>query len=401
MDETPDSSLHFSALAEALAKEENNYWALSKIAAYSGWAKENKDLATEAIIDYFQGLTWAAQSDTSDFFNNFVLARNIASIQGNYKNYSEAKTYYDSALHFLNLHLKTYPAQAKEYNDYELVQETLFFKALICRNQRDFKMAEVILRDLLEDDETTAEVRSNTIVQLGLTQRDLNDFEGARSYFQLAVDKAGRDSLKLWAGYHNLALIDFQQGRFEKALPLYQKATIMANTTSGSSHMRFITHADLGETLLRLGNKVKATDLLHQALSYLDTGTVNSDPTYYNVYQLLSQAAPNVEQAAYWTRKYARQMDFYVENQQQLTSAQARNALNLKLINYQASIRQQEKIRAIKREHLIERVLTILAALLTMFIAYKIFRILFRKWIHKKVDRISRKRSLNLPDHLH
>ncbi len=115
-----------------------------------------------------------------------------------------------------------------------------------------------------------AALRSRTLSNLGAAYNGKGDLASAAQYFQAALDLAREAELPLGRAMNNLAYALREQGRLPEALAMFEE-TLAANEASKDAEATAIAQKNIGETLVRLGQRERAADFLERAYrSYLD-----------------------------------------------------------------------------------------------------------------------------------
>ncbi len=397
MNPNPDSCIYYSELIQSKATRQGNYWAMSKSLTYSGRAKEKKGDPFNAIRDYFDALMWISKADTTDDYNTGVITRNIANIQIDHFNYEEALKYYDSALFYFNRHVLENPKVAKQDRDYLQLYTTEYFKVEALRGVKDIESAQKTLVRLLNDKQTPNRTAINSIYQIGKIFNDLNEPDSAKKYFQQGIADVRADSLRKAQGYHNLAMVNFQQGDYEQAISLYTKAVAIKNKLKRKESL-FISLLDLGESHLMNGNLKLARSRFGQAINTLTTASINANPEYYIIYHFMSLASGEDMEANWeYQRKFVDCSQGFLRMQQKIKDEARKRAFNLSLDQYRANIQHQEEVNGLDRKYSIWIVIILVLATAASIIGAKTLIVLWRKKREKKLNNVLRPRKIHTP----
>lgn len=397
----PDSCLYYVDFILDKAGKQGDYWAISKSLSYSAWVKEKRGQIYGAIIDYYEALRWMAEADTIDDVNNGTITRNIANIQMDFKNYEHAQIFYDSALFFFNRHVNNHPKVAKEKNHYRHIYSTKYFKVEGLRRLGKELKAQEVLEDLLKDKNTPRGTRINSLYQLAFLFNDLDEIDSARSYFQKGIEFPGASPSYIGRGFHNLAMISFQQKEFLKAIVLYKEAISYKTDNSLKRNLSnrkslFISLMDLGESFLREGKLDSAQHYLNRSLTTLDSTTINVNPDYYIIYHLMSKASgSNLEANWKYQDKFISCNNAFLGTQQKIKDEARRRALYLSLDQYRAEIRHQEEVNDLDRKYSNWVIAIILLAAVGSVLGAK-YWLLHRKKRFKRINQVLRPRETRI-----
>lgn len=393
----PDSSIFYARRAYELAKDNSNVWAMVKSLTYIGRVEERKGSIDEAIRLYFDALRLMDMADTLDDYNTATLNRNIALIQGRYFNFEQALSYYDSSLFYLNRHVREYPKIAKEDGDYRHLYAIQYFKGQTLRKLGTTEAAKDAFKTLLEDSQTPASIQINSIYQIGLMYNDINLPDSAQKYFRLGLKHPRLDATRRGRGMHNLGMVSFQKGDFQTAIQHYEEA-LQVKRNLKSKRSLYITLMDLGESYLMLDRFSLADQYFQQALNLLEEAEIKSDPKYYNIYQLRSQAliTADASLSRKMLRAYVDCNREFQRIQQQLRDQDQNRAFNLDLDNYWADIDHQEEVIEIQARFRWKLIIVSFIIIALAYAAHYFWRIRKRKTIDRKVKKAVREKRARL-----
>lgn len=390
----PDSSLIYATMAYKEAQENNNLWAMIKCLTYIGRVKEQGGIIDEAVGHYFDALGLMSKADTIDDYNTATLNRNIALIQANYFNFEQALSYYDSALFYLQRHVKDYPKIARADGDYRHVYSIRFFKGQTMRKLGNLDGAKQVFRQLLDDKQTPGRTQINTIYQIGFMYNDVQQPDSARKYFQLGLRHPALDSVRKGRGLHNLGMIDFEAGNFESAIANYSAALRVKRKLRSRSSL-YITLLDLGESYLKLNRFAKADKYFQEALETLDEKVMQADPRYYNVYQLRANALMDTDVAI--SRKmlsvYVQCNEDFQRIQQQLRDQDQNRAFNLAMTNYWSEKEHNQEVKALDRTYTAWIWGMIIGFGITAYLGFQALRTYRRKRLFREIQKVTRDRT--------
>lgn len=391
----PDSTLWYCSLIDSLAKEQDNFWALSKAYTYAGRVQQYKALNEQAFINYYDAMRWSARADTLDYYNNYILTRNLAVLHFDYLNFPKAVTYYDSALYFLKGHIKNHPGIARKYGDEQQLYETEYFKAVSEREAGDINQAQETLLGLLSDRKSPSGIKIDALYQIGFIFSKLNEPDSAMKYFQLGISQADADVMRLGRGKHNIAFLNFQLKDYEQAIKFYREAVEIKREIVDPRSL-YISLLDLGESYLMRGDKPQAFTTFRQALNILEKRIIAADPTYYTIYQLMSRSVmqTNSSMAEELLLRYVDCNEEFIRVQQALKEEERRRAFNLNIANYEANIDHQNELSTLDREHTKWILIIIVGMFLLSYFSFRIWRLRKIRMIDREIGKNVRPRPL-------
>ncbi len=392
-----DSCIVYSYRAFELAEAQNDYWAMSKSHTYSGRAWEKKGDIEKAVRDYYSALRSIHLADTTDDYNSGVITRNLANIQMDHRNYEQAVEYYDSTIILFGRHLQDHPEIAQRYGDDKQIYYSQYYKAEGERQLGNIQAAQSTLKQLLENRKIPTNIQLSSIYQIGLIFNDLNEPDSAIRYFKKGIDHQRADSLQIGQGYHNLAMVHFQQEEYQKAITNY---TLAASLKENGKDKRplFISLLDLGESYLMDKQVDRAIESLQAALETLDTLSIRSNRKYFNVYQLMAKAymPKDATTSRYYLDLYLKSSEEYESIQESLRDEDKKRAFNLFLSQLSIEKEHEEEVVEIEKKSKINQLWVGLAIGILAYLAHLLWRFRKRKSISEKVDKAVRKKRARL-----
>lgn len=391
----PDSCVYYSQAAYKKASDQKNHWAMVKSLTYIGRVREKQKQPEQAIQHYFDALDLMTRSDTLDDFNTATLNRNIAGIQKNHNNHKQAVAYYDSALFYLHRHVREYPDIARKDGDYRHIYSIEYNKAQSQRRLGDIEAAQSSFLSLLRDTQTPWRVQVNSLYQIGLMFNELQEPDSAQKYFRLGIEHEKADSLRISRGYHNLAMVYFQQGDYTAALDLYMQAIRLKERLKDKKSL-FISLIDLGESYLMLGQYSQANEVFEKATRTLGEETIKTDPKYYNLYQLQSQvfASTNPEASRQMIRKYVNCTREFQRLQEVLRDEGRRRAFNLAMSNYWAEKEHVQEVQTLDRKYTAWIWVIIIGFSIAFYMGFQVLRVYRRKKLFREINKVTRDRTI-------
>jgi tetratricopeptide (TPR) repeat protein len=116
------------------------------------------------------------------------------------------------------------------YKEVPDIDEILFFIGSIYYETGDYDKAESFLQKVQEQKAIGKYIKKQSLNTLALIRRQRGDTTNALVYFEktLAISIAQNDSVWMGICYSNIGTIYFYQGKYEKAYPLLQKASLLS-----------------------------------------------------------------------------------------------------------------------------------------------------------------------------
>lgn len=395
MNANPDSCIFYSQNAYEIAKSTKDFWAMSKSLTYSGRAKENMGQVENAIRDYFYALKWVSLSDTTDDYNSGVITRNIAAIQIDYRNFTQAIIYYDSALFYFNRHVTEFPEIAKRDNDYRQIYYTRYYRAESLWQAGNILESQQQLLSLLNDVNTPISLKVNAHYQFGFIYNEMQRRDSAILHFKRGLSIAKINDRDLSRGRHNLAMTHFRQQKYKEAARLYRDAIEIKKQLKDSKSL-FISILDLGESLLMDNRPNEALSVFKEAINILDQKTIDANPKYYSIYQFMSRCLTFTDgkESQALLIKFVECTNEFQRLQEALRNEHQQKTFDLFMQNYQAEMEYESELTTLDRKYSVWVVIIILLALVASILGMKSWLIYRRKQISKKINQAIRPRNL-------
>ena len=373
-----DSAIHYANMAFEEASVKKDKWKMAMSKSVIARTYQKHRYRKKSLQYNLDALELLNEADTSDYFNQYIIYRNVASVHGFYKNYQEAIDYYDLALVELYNHIQEYPDIADKMNDHQYVNQLKYWKAINLQKLGKVEEAASIFGDLsteafkIKDHDTYAKV----LHQVGLIMYELQGYDRAVEYFGKVAYSEGVSDYRKSMAYHNLGLCYFTQENFEKAEGYYLKA-IELKTKVGKKSSLFFSMIDLAETYMKMGRDTEAIPYLETALTLHDD--IDSSPEYFNLYKLLAEVylSKDIKKTKSYLVRYGDCISEFIKVQQELKDLEARRAFNLEIQQFLMA-REMEKEQE-EKQNLLENY-WILTSLLAVAVGLIIFILLkYRK----------------------
>jgi len=266
-------------------------------------------------------------SDTSDWYFEINIEKNLGGIHDVFGDYQGAIEYYYRGLEM-----------AKKYSK----QEELFISANIglSLSKLDPDTVPTIFFDVLELAEELGDKKKiiQTNMRLGNRLVDVKRWVEAESHLQYAYTSARQENEANYiaAISHNLGRCLFLQKKYNVAAPYFQESIKYEK-------YRFISFMDLGECYLMLGDTSKAIVSWKAAERYFEQEP--NTPDNYKLFQLLAKY--DTENATAYYQKYIAQNEVFLANQSNVKRSASAGMDFMQ--NYQKRKAEIEQERQIKQ----------------------------------------------------
>ncbi|MEO9475827.1 MAG: tetratricopeptide repeat protein [Cyclobacteriaceae bacterium] len=289
---------------EALADHKDGYH--REIALLmSGYLHKKAGDPVKAFVDYDACYRGLSSLDTTDYYLEVSVRKNIGALLDNFKEYDQALKIYKEAVAF-----------AKKYDRKELAS----LYANMGNSYRDLRDAENLLKyytmsiklsESVDDYYKTAQINN----RLGLSFYSAKSYGEAEYYFLKSIafkSKLSGSKLRvIGQAYHNLAHVFGDQGETRKAIDHLEQALTFKNGQD-----LFVTLLDLGEIYLKIGEPQKAKDYLTQSLEYYPgmASSKSEDHAVYKWLDLAEKELGNFKQAYEYNAKYISAIELHNTN---------------------------------------------------------------------------------------
>ena len=189
----PEKAINHVLEAFELAKDHQHYWSVSLAKNTMGYiSSEQRDYAS-AFINYTEALEFMQKADTTDLCNEMIIMKELAKVQGKYKNYDEAISLYEGAHVLAQKYVTQHPEHAQKYKLTKYLIDLPYYTALLQRDQGDYEAAGRTLLNLWERSEEKRDTvaYAKVLNQLGLIQKRAGDLKEAEYYFGLIIGTEG------------------------------------------------------------------------------------------------------------------------------------------------------------------------------------------------------------------
>ena len=324
--EDPVKALEMANQVFAVAKEDEDYWAMGIILAGIGFMSYELEDYKAAYSNYLLAYETISKADTVDLSNKIIILNELSLIQSDFNNHDESIKYGKLAWKLAKDYVKKHPNHAEETQQDIWLIDIPYYMAIEYQDKGAHQSAGKILVELWEQAEDKNDVQSYAQVlnELGIIKLNNGEFSAAQDYFGLVVSASDVDDEYKARAYHNLASAYMEQGELERASTYFMIAKDLKNEI-GDKYELFVTLQDIGELEYKKGNSKKAIEYWDTALeTYQD---IDTDPELYSVYNWLQLAYMDIDvaKAKEYNLKHTQLNDFYVKNQSVQRELEAQN----------------------------------------------------------------------------
>lgn len=235
---TPSEEVAREIINSTLKENRDNYG--KSIAFYlSGLLYRRSGDPVKAAVDYHRCLESLSRLDTTDYFLEISVRKNLGSIYDDFGAFQKAINIYEAAIPY-----------AEKFS----LRELASLYSNMGNSYRDMKDGEKLIESYFKSLEYSREINDHfktaqIFNKLGLSFFHANLIDTAEAFFYQAIfqrDKLSGNELRIIGqAYHNLGQLQFQSGKIQESIESYNKAL-----TFKSDKDRYITLMDLGEVLL-------------------------------------------------------------------------------------------------------------------------------------------------------
>ncbi len=321
----PEKAVNHVLEAFELAKDHQHYWSVSLAKNTMGYiSNEQRDYAA-AFINYTEALEFIQKADTLDLYNEMVIYKQLAKIQGKYKNYQDAIMLYQKSNEVAKAYVKQYPERAKSEGHLKYLIDLPYYAALLQRDKGDYEAAGKTLLGLWErsEDQKNVAAYARVLNQLGLIQKRAGDYEEAEQYFGMVIGAEEVKPKMKAIAMHNMGAMFLVAKQHDKAQSYFGRALELKKEHS-SKRSQFITYLDMGELAYTTGRIKEAASWWEEGLKVFDK--VEGEPDLFEVYNWLQKAYLQLdpEKVLAFNEKYASLNKAWRDEQQK---QQAQNSL--------------------------------------------------------------------------
>jgi len=322
----------------------NDLWAKAKSFEISGLVYKNTNHQDSAILHFRQALYNFNIADTTDWFESYLVCRNMASIHQRYQLYDMAKTYYDSALYFISNHVIFNPEISRQDKDHHRRDLVLYFIGQNSAERGHIELALDQLRSIEQADTIKGSTRIRAMNYQGILYKNGGMYDSAKVKFQKIIESPMASKSYQAIAWHNLAGTFYDEGHTKEALKIIDKA-IEVKSGLKSQRSLFISFLDKGEYLMQYGRPELAYQVFKKGL-LLDLD-VSRSRSLFVVYHYLDKVCGQLnkfDESDEWSERYFSASEAFNDERESLSLEDKRS-------NILASIQKFEmKLVSEKRE---------------------------------------------------
>lgn len=340
--------------------KEHNYLA-AKAGSIVAKSYEKQGLNVTAYQAYSSALNELFAADTLDHYLEYAIYNNMAMLASESNQYEIAAGLYHKAADAANRYVKYEPEVAEKFNELLLPNKVKFYEGNALYDAGKVEEAAALYIQLdneikgsdegeIEDLNTFALLRN----EYGLNAKATKDYANAAFYFRSIAEMAGVHGYYKQSAYHNLALVNKEQGEYDLALSNFDKAIEIKGAVA---EQYFVSMMDKGELLIDLGRNSDAAKVLQQATEL--KVDVSHDLRLLNVYYLLERANKDIDLQVSneYGDKYQQLIKDHIARQSQIIAQEKARvfamALNeekhrLQLEEYERQYRAEMVMRAVR-----------------------------------------------------
>lgn len=322
----------------------DDLWARGKSFEISGLVYKNVNQRDSAMTHLRQALYNFNIADTTDWFESYIVCRNIASIHQRFKLFDMAKEYYDSALYFISNHVIYNPEISKRDKDHDRRDLVLYFIGQNSAERGEIETALAQLRYIEKADSIKGSTRVRAMNYQGILYKNGGLYDSAKVKFRKIIESPMASRSYRGIAWHNLAGTYFDEGSTVDALNIIDKAI---EVKSGLKNQRslYISYLDKGEYLMKSGKSNQAYQMFKKALNLeVDVTSSRSLFVIYHYLDLVCGELKNHTESTEWSKLFYEVSEAFNDERERLS-------LEDKRANILASIKKFEmKLVSEKRE---------------------------------------------------
>ncbi len=224
----------------------DDLWARAKSREISGLVYKNTNHQDTAIAHFHEALHTFNLADTTDWFESYIVCRNIATIHQRYKLLGLAKEYYDSALYFISNHVIINPEIAKKDKDHDRRDLVRYYIAQNNAERGEIEIALEQLRDIEINKDIKGSTRIRAMNYQGILYKNGGLYDSAKVKFQSIITSSLSSKTYKGIAWHNLAGTHYDEGLIKDAKRIIDKAIEVKEGLTNKSSL-FISYLDKDE----------------------------------------------------------------------------------------------------------------------------------------------------------
>lgn len=333
-----------------------------------GAAKLRMGESVEAYHNFTGSLSHLLNADTLDFYTEYSIYQNLASLSVNGGQPLQAVDLYDKAAFAADKYVENHPKVAEKYNEEYLANRMRFYKATamygagrIVEAQKEYALIDETLKPGGEvKDLVTYALLHN---EYGLNARDIEDYTEALYNFKAITENTEISNYYRGPAFHNMADVLKEMGKEDEALKVYDQAI----NTHQSKVMKFESLMDKGELLMDKGEHSKSIEAFEAALGL--GISVEGDLDMINIHYFLEKVYEPINPAysAQHGEKFQSLLQGFQSTQDELLKAEQKRVFSLGL----AEAKHLKRIKEMEQQKLYRqlRVVALVAVILSVIIS--------------------------------
>ncbi len=326
------------------AKEQQDYYHLTKLYYILGYVSEMTDDFGNAIIYYLEGCRMGLLCEDLSIKPSVIsMHKNLETILADYKHFDLAKQFIKDGIE-LSITYKSEEQVISLTSNliYILIQEEKYDEVLVT----------------IDSLRSNFELDYNTQIQLknkeGIAHMNLNNLKDAEACYQFILDNDPSSDSKMYAfALHNLALIELKKEKTNLAIN-YLNQAITYSLEKKLNFRVFRGRQQLGELYLSNNQLNLALYQFLNAAEIIETSYTNNAETY-SIYQWISttyEQQGNIALALEYKEKYSEKLEEYIAQQKEITELDKKYNIQLLTDRYYdllaADMEQKETERLAK-----------------------------------------------------
>ena len=354
----PDSAFVYKDKARQRIPNDSYSWLLATNLSVEARILMLSRQDADAFLKYLQALDMYQALDTLDYFNQYSIQRNLASISKRNGLTEAAIDFYVESSDSAEKSIQLYPDESYKLGLDNAISRMTYFEALCFDELGKLDEAARILIGLLESPivQKDLALKSDVFIELGLIYKDISQFEEASNYFERVLNLRETSGYRWSKAMHALALVSFLQNDYPNAKLQFVQSIKKLQSLSSSTAIRkklFASHLDLGEVYFTEGNYEKSILLWEQALE-IGAG-LEGDPGLYIIYDWLLRAYLETGNTIMAKKARAQYMAFnsrYLDNRARLTEAINANLFSNQIVRFEESKIKEAELEVIRARNI-------------------------------------------------
>ncbi len=301
-----------------LARDINYNYSVSKSHMIKARVKDLLGHHYTAHLLFKESLFILKSSDTTDYYNEIGLLRNLGRSYHIFKQYNTAIVYFDSSLLVLKKYINTHPDLVKQYGDHKLEPWIISDKA---GNYRLTGEIDKSIDLLIQAEDLARSFNDHQLVYVirnehGLIHLDLDNFSKSREHYQFIVDNSENPS-DLTHAFQNIATSFFKEKDYQQSEQYYRKAIETSYELNDPSRT-FKSFLFMGQMLAEKTDTSAAIATWEKALQIYPN--IEDDSENFIIYQYLRDAyfSRSISEFLKYMRLYDQANNGFIDNQKKM-----------------------------------------------------------------------------------